>query len=106
DALPIWPIPVRNPRAVRPWQHVLEPLSGYLTLTHRLLQSDDPHWCAAWNFGPVSGSEMPVAALADAFVRHWGSGSWEDKSDPHAVHEAGILRLSIDKATAILGWRP
>jgi CDP-glucose 4,6-dehydratase len=100
------PIPVRSPRAIRPWQHVLEPLSGYLTLANRMLASNDPAWCCAWNFGPVSGSEMLVRALAEAFVKHWGSGSWEDRSDPNAPHEAGILRLSIDKAISHLAWRP
>jgi CDP-glucose 4,6-dehydratase len=100
------PVPVRNPHAVRPWQHVLEPLSGYLTLAARLLASDDPVWCEAWNFGPLPGDDIPVRQLVDLFVSAWGGGSWEDKSDHRQPHEAGLLRLSIDKAIGRLGWRP
>ncbi len=61
------PVPVRSPWAVRPWQHVLEPLGGYLTLAARMLQSDDPAWCEAWNFGPVPGEEIPVSRLVELF---------------------------------------
>jgi CDP-glucose 4,6-dehydratase len=100
------PVPVRNPPAVRPWQHVLEPLSGYLTLAARLLASNDPAWCEAWNFGPLPGDDIPVRQLVDLFVSAWGSGSWEDKSDHRQPHEAGLLRLSIDKAIGRLDWRP
>ncbi len=70
-------VPVRNPAAVRPWQHVLEPLSGYLTLAARMLGSDDPRWCDAWNFGPLPGDEMPVGRLVDSFVAAWGAGPLE-----------------------------
>ena len=100
------PVPVRNPRAVRPWQHVLEPLSGYLSLAARMLESDDPRWCGAWNFGPAAGDEAPVGELAGEFCRAWGKGTWNDCSDPAAPHEAHTLRLSIDKALWELGWRP
>jgi CDP-glucose 4,6-dehydratase len=100
------PIPVRNPRAVRPWQHVLEPLSGYLLLAARMLTSDDPSLCGGWNFGPPTGTEYRVAELADHFCRAWGKGSWFDASQPGAPHEAHLLRLSIDKAQSELGWRP
>jgi len=100
------PVSVRNPSAVRPWQHVLEPLSGYLTLAAAMLETPDPKWCDGWNFGPVSGTEFPVGRLADAFVRAWGEGSWEDLSAPGQPHEASILRLSIEKAGWELGWRP
>lgn len=100
------PVPVRSPRAVRPWQHVLEPLGGYLALAARMLQSDDPAWCDAWNFGPLPGEEIPVCQLVKLFVQAWGSGSWQDVSDPQAPHEAGVLRLCIDKALHQLGWRP
>ncbi len=100
------PVPVRSPRAVRPWQHVLEPLSGYLTLAARMLQSDDPCWCDAWNFGPLPGEEIPVGQLVELFVQTWGHGAWQDVSDPHQPHEAGVLRLCIDKALHQLGWRP
>jgi CDP-glucose 4,6-dehydratase len=100
------PVPVRSPRAIRPWQHVLEPLGGYLLLAARMLQSDDPAWCDAWNFGPLPGEEIPVCRLVEGFVEAWGTGSWQDVSDPRQPHEAGVLRLCIDKALHQLGWRP
>lgn len=100
------PVPVRSPRAIRPWQHVLEPLGGYLSLAGRMLQSDDPAWCEAWNFGPAPGEEIPVGQLVELFVQAWGNGAWQDVSDPCQPHEAGVLRLCIDKAIHQLGWRP
>jgi CDP-glucose 4,6-dehydratase len=100
------PAPVRNPHAIRPWQHVLEPLSGYLTLASAMLTKADSQWCAGWNFGPVSGTELPVGKLADAFVKAWGKGSWVDQSSPDQPHEASILRLSIEKAGWDLDWHP
>ncbi len=100
------PVPVRNPHAIRPWQHVLEPLSGYLTLASAMLARPDPKWSDAWNFGPISGTELPVGKLADAFVKAWGTGKWVDQSTPGQLHEASILRLSIEKAGIVLGWRP
>jgi CDP-glucose 4,6-dehydratase len=100
------PIGVRNPHAVRPWQHVLEPLSGYLTLAARMLTTPDPRLCTAWNFGPVPGEELPVSALVELFIEEWGSGSWRDLSSADEPHEAGLLRLAIDKAIWDLGWRP
>jgi CDP-glucose 4,6-dehydratase len=100
------PVPVRSPRAVRPWQHVLEPLSGYLTLAARMLQSPDPAWCDAWNFGPTPGEEISVGPLVERFIAAWGSGSWQDASDPRQPHEAHTLRLCIDKALHQLDWRP
>jgi CDP-glucose 4,6-dehydratase len=100
------PVSVRNPRAIRPWQHVLEPLSGYLTLACAMLEAPGPRWSAGWNFGPVSGTEITVGELADAFVKAWGAGSWRDESSPDQPHEAETLRLCIDKAISQLGWRP
>jgi CDP-glucose 4,6-dehydratase len=100
------PILVRHPNCVRPWQHVLEPLSGYLTLASKMLQSDDPEWCGAWNFGPCGDEIVSVKQLVEKFCRSWGSGSWLDSSDNRAFHEANILRLNIDKATQELGWWP
>ena len=100
------PVPVRNPHAIRPWQHVLEPLSGYLTLAAAMLEQPAPKWCDSWNFGPVSGTELTVGRLADAFVAAWGSGHWEDRSDPSQPHEASVLRLSIEKAGWTLNWCP
>jgi CDP-glucose 4,6-dehydratase len=100
------PVPVRSPGAVRPWQHVLEPLGGYLTLAARLLASNDPRWCDAWNFGPLPGNDIPVRRLVELFLQTWGEGSWRDASRPGQPHEAGALRLSIDKAIHQLDWRP
>jgi CDP-glucose 4,6-dehydratase len=103
------PVPVRNPASVRPWQHVLEPLAGYLLLGARLAghgTSDPSAHCQAWNFGPALGEPHPVGALADALVRHWGSGRWEDLHRPSGVHEARLLRLNVDKARERLRWVP
>jgi CDP-glucose 4,6-dehydratase len=100
------PVGVRNPRAVRPWQHVLEPLSGYLTLAARMVAAPEPRLCTAWNFGPIPGEELPVGELVDFFLEEWGSGSWRDLSSADDPHEAGVLRLAIDKAIWELGWRP
>jgi CDP-glucose 4,6-dehydratase len=103
------PIEVRNPRSVRPWQHVLEPLGGYLLLGARLLgvgTSSPAEYCDGWNFGPRGHSARPVSALVDEIVKAWGSGSWIDRSDASARHEAALLRLSIDKAQAYLNWQP
>ncbi len=100
------PIPVRNPHGVRPWQHVLEPLSGYLLLGARLMGPQAAAHCEAWNFGPRPEDARPVREVVEALIRHWGGGRWDDRHDPAAPHDAGLLRLSIDKATARLGWAP
>ncbi len=100
------PISVRNPRSVRPWQHVLEPLGGYLLLGARLLGEGAAPFCEGWNFGPRDDAAQPVSALADLVVRAWGEGRWVDRSEPGARHEATLLRLSIAKAEARLGWAP
>jgi CDP-glucose 4,6-dehydratase len=100
------PVPGRNPRSVRPWQHVLEPLSGYLLLGARLEGADAASAAEAWNFGPKDESSRTVRELVEAMIAAWGSGKWEDKSDPKAVHEAKLLRLSIEKAKQRLGWSP
>jgi CDP-glucose 4,6-dehydratase len=99
-------IQVRNPNAFRPWQHVLQALSGYLTIGSRLLTTDDPKYCSGWNIGPTPGNEIPVRDVVDLFLREWGEGKWEDVSSPDAPREAGILRLSIDKAIWELEWNP
>jgi CDP-glucose 4,6-dehydratase len=104
------PVPVRNPDGVRPWQHVLEPLGGYLLLGARLAASEPPdaraRFAEAWNFGPRTEDARPVRDVVDAVVAAWGSGGWEDRRDPGAPHEAGLLRLSVEKAQARLGWAP
>ena len=101
-------IPVRNPNGVRPWQHVLEPLGGYLLLGARLAAGgpEAARVCEAWNFGPAAEDARPVRDVVEALIRSWGSGNWDDRHDPAAVHEAGLLRLSIEKAQHRLGWSP
>lgn len=104
------PIPVRNKIATRPWQHVLEPLSGYLWLAAALSQAGlAPHDLSrvepTFNFGPNPASSRTVAELVHEVLQHW-PGSWQDQSDPNAVHEAKSLSLSTDKAHALLGWSP
>jgi CDP-glucose 4,6-dehydratase len=102
-------IPVRNKVATRPWQHVLEPLSGYLWLGACLadsqLSSFNSQLTSAFNFGPALSSNRTVAELVQEILKHW-PGKWEDKSDPKAVHEAKLLNLATDKAHHFLGWSP
>ena len=100
------PVSLRSPNAYRPWQHVLQALSGYLTLSARLLASDDRKYCSGWNFGPVPGNEIPVRQVVEIFLNQWGGGEWIDASDGSNPREANILRLSIDKALWELGWKP
>ena len=97
---------VRNPRAVRPWQHVLEPLGGYLRLGQALLEQGAAV-AEGWNFGPEPTSARTVGELAELFCRAWGAGAaWEAAPNPAQPHEAHLLQLAIDKAGARLGWRP
>lgn len=99
-------VPVRNPQSIRPWQHVLEPVSGYLALAARMLNSNDVQWCSAWNFGPHAENEATVEKLVTLLCKSWGDGRWNDASNREHPHEAGILRLNIEKATTKLGWQP
>lgn len=99
------PVEVRSPHAVRPWQHVLEPLSGYLTLMQRLLHAPE-EFAGPWNFGPDPGSIVPVQTVVEQFLKHWGSGSWTDCSCSEDLHEATLLSLDCAKARTLLGWRP
>jgi CDP-glucose 4,6-dehydratase len=99
---------VRNPEATRPWQHVLEPLSGYLDLAAMLVSDgDSAEWAGAWNFGPRTNEEATVATLATKLVKSWGSGRWipSEATNSRDV-EAKTLRLSIDKAVSRLHWTP
>ncbi len=98
--------PIRNPNSIRPWQHVLEPLYGYLVLGAHLMGSDDPDWCSAWNFGPLPGDEATVVEMADLFYTLWGSGQWRHDASPLHPGEAKTLRLCIDKAVSQLNWSP
>jgi len=99
-------IPVRNKIATRPWQHVLEPIGGYLTLGASLASSASPaNLASAFNFGPALTSNRTVAELVAELLQHI-SGDWIDASDPNAVHEASKLNLAIDKAFHLLQWQP
>ena len=101
----IEPVIIRNPSAVRPWQHVLEPLSGYLLLAETMFENPG-QYCEAWNFGPEEGSMKPVGEIADLVVQNWGEGFWQDRSEKNAPHETNILKLDISKARTRLGWNP
>ncbi len=97
---------VRNPNAIRPWQHVLEPLSGYLLLAERLYV-DPQKFSSAWNFGPNSEDTISVGALCDLIVKFYGGKSrWQFHNDGEAPPEAATLRLSTEKAFLKLNWAP
>ncbi|MGO9543734.1 MAG: CDP-glucose 4,6-dehydratase [Rhodomicrobium sp.] len=99
---------LRNPHAVRPWQHVLEPLGGYLALAEALTDRDDPRLQDAFNFGPAADADRSVRELVEAALAAWPGEThgWRDNSNPNAPHEAHLLALSIERARARLGWAP
>jgi CDP-glucose 4,6-dehydratase len=97
-------IAVRSPDAVRPWQHVLEPIGGYLLLGGFL--SQDPSFSKAYNFGPEPEDHLTVKEVVEAAIETWGRGKWDDCSSSKKVHEAGLLQLSIERAKKDLGWQP
>ena len=99
------PVVIRNPKATRPWQHVLEPLSGYLVLAQSLCEGNRNH-ADGWNFGPRDEDVEPVEWILEKMVNFWGEGaSWQlDSSDQ--PHEAKYLKLDISKARLQLGWQP
>ncbi len=97
------PLRIRHPSAIRPWQHVLEPLSGYLRLGQALLQ--DARFAGAWNFGPGTAGEITVQALTDRVALHWPALVVEHDATPRP-YEANILRLDCNKARSELAWRP
>lgn len=100
------PILVRNPSAIRPWQHVLECLSGYLWLAARLSRETKTSRIASpFNFGPEPSARQPVRRLVEEILKIW-PGKWVDGSNPNSPHEATLLSLSIEKAGALLGWYP
>lgn len=99
------PVVVRNPLSTRPWQHVLEPLSGYLVLAENLYNQGD-EFAQAWNFGPKEDDCKPVNWILDKMVYTWGKGaSWELDKNTNP-HEAGFLKLDCSKAAAQLNWQP
>lgn len=98
-------IDIRSPKAVRPWEHVLEPLSGYMILT-KLMWENPTEYCEGWNFGPEAEGVSTVWEVASEVIKNYGSGELKDSSDSDAVHEANLLMLNINKAKSRLGWYP
>jgi len=98
-------ISVRNPDSIRPWQHVLEPLSGYLWLGALLLSPGPGRYARAWNFGPDRDSCRPVRDLVEVLVDFLGDGRWKHSRQQEALHEAGVLRLDVENARDFLLWR-
>lgn len=99
------PVTIRNPHATRPWQHVLEPLSGYLLLAEHLY-TDGQAFAEGWNFGPKDDDAKPVQWIVAHMVNSWGTGaSWQQDGGTHP-HEANYLKLDISKAKSCLGWQP
>lgn len=99
------PINVRNPNAVRPWQHVLEPLSGYLLLGAKLFEKPT-EYASAWNFGPYAEDNLKVEELVQTAISIWGEGNYEIPALTNQPHEAGLLMLDISKTINELGWKP
>jgi CDP-glucose 4,6-dehydratase len=98
-------IEVRNPHSVRPWQHVLEPVSGYLLLAAKM--AEDPiKYADSWNFGPKAEDNLDVASLVKIAIQVWGDGTYETPKQISQPHEAGLLKLDISKASAELNWKP
>lgn len=99
------PIEIRSPKAIRPWQHVLEPLCGYMTLAMKMWH-EPTKYCEGWNFGPTTESIRTVWEVASKIVKDYGFGKLYDVSDSNALHEAKLLMLDINKAKFRLGWEP
>jgi CDP-glucose 4,6-dehydratase len=100
---------VRNPNATRPWQHVLEPLGGYMQLAVQLLNPSVENigdYCQAFNFGPLLCSNKSVKTLVEKIVQCWGSGSWASYLPEKIFYESSLLHLCIDKVHHRLGWLP
>jgi CDP-glucose 4,6-dehydratase len=99
------PCPIRSPSAMRPWQFVLEPLNGYLTLAEHLAE-DGPGFAGGWNFGPAEADARPVSWIADTLATKWGNGaSWIRDAGEHPP-EANFLKLDASLARSRLGWQP
>lgn len=96
---------IRNPHAIRPWQHVLDPVIGYLLLAERLATGPG-NVEEGWNFGPSTASEVPVETIVNTLVRLWGEGACWEKDGRDQPHEASYLKLDCSKAQLRLGWRP
>jgi CDP-glucose 4,6-dehydratase len=99
------PIEIRNPKTIRPWQHVLEPLSGYMLLAKKMWEYPT-EYCEGWNFGPEPDSVLTVWDVASSIIRIFGYGELKDVSNQNALHEAKLLMLDITKVKTRLGWKP
>ncbi|MDZ7925387.1 MAG: CDP-glucose 4,6-dehydratase [Marinagarivorans sp.] len=102
------PVVIRSPNSIRPWQHVLEPLSGYLILAQRLSGSNGREYAQAYNFGPCDNDAQPVSWILNKLCQKWGEGAQWRLDDPNKVqlHEANYLKLDCSKARAELNWQP
>lgn len=98
-------VQIRYPESIRPWQHVLEPLGGYLRLAECLVREPDGRFAEGWNFGPADHDAVPVRQVLDRLCRNWPGASWEAVGGDHP-HEAGFLKLDCSKARARLDWTP
>jgi len=96
---------LRNPNAIRPWQHVLEPLGGYLLLAQKICQGERETYCSSWNFGPDPHNAVPVEKLMTLLASHWPGVRWEVDPGLHP-HEAFYLKLESSKAKQLLDWHP
>jgi CDP-glucose 4,6-dehydratase len=99
------PIEIRSPKAIRPWQHVLEPLGGYMLLAAKMW-NEPTKFCEGWNFGPHAESIANVWEVAEKVVENYGRGELKDISNANSLHEAKLLMLDISKAKFNLGWEP
>ena len=98
-------VTIRNPNATRPWQHVLEPLSGYLLVGQKLLEGRK-EFGSAWNFGPSDDGAIRVLDVLKSAKRYWDKIEFKIGSDTDQPHEANLLKLDCSKAHALLGWKP
>jgi len=99
-------IAVRNPASIRPWQHVLEPIAGYLLLGAALQKNPENIFLQTVNFGPLLNDVLPVSVLVQKAIEKWGSGNFYTPESKNQPHEAGILKLDISKANELLNWYP
>ncbi|WPX07796.1 CDP-glucose 4,6-dehydratase [Anaerocellum danielii] len=98
-------IKIRKPKAIRPWQYILEPLAGYLWLGANML-SDNKSFNSAWNFGPEEGNILTVEEIVNLVIKVWGGGSYEIDNPKDNFYETDLLKLDTSKAKSYLGWKP
>jgi len=97
---------IKNPTSIRPWQHVLEPLSGYLLLGSKLFENNT-EFAGAWNFGPLPSSVITVEEIVSKIIKNWGRGAWKNSQvGLNTIHEANLLNLDISKSNYYLNWHP